>query len=186
MGQSKAWMPLAGEAMVVRVARLLASVVSPVVVVAAQGQELPELPSGIQIARDQHDSLGPLAGIAAGLARLAGECDAAYVTSCDAPLLSPDFVSKMIESLGDGDIAVPREGDFYHPLAAVYRTSLAPTIEKLIAAGRLRTTQLLRHGRVKEIDVAELRTVDPELHSLWNLNSPDDYQTVLRHLQVDR
>ncbi len=30
------------------------------------------------------------------------------------------------------------------------------------------------------IDVAELRSVDPELHSLMNVNRPENYQHALR------
>ena len=186
MGREKAWLPVGDETMLARVVRILSGVVSPIVVVAAQGQELPELPQGVLLARDEHDSLGPLAGIAAGLARLAGECDAAYVSSCDAPLLAPAFVEKMIDSLDDYDLVIPRDGKFHHPLAAVYRTSLAPAIEAQVAARRLRTAYMLHLCKAREIDVAELRAVDPELRSLWNINTPDDYRAALLALEAAR
>jgi molybdenum cofactor guanylyltransferase len=43
MGSSKALLPFGPETMLQRVVRLLSSVVSPIVVVAAVNQELPEL-----------------------------------------------------------------------------------------------------------------------------------------------
>ena len=67
MGCSKAWLPFGPERMLQRVVRILSGVVAPIIVVAAEEQELPELPDGVIIARDEHLALGPLAGLAAGL-----------------------------------------------------------------------------------------------------------------------
>lgn len=53
MGQPKAWLPIGGEVFLQRVVRVLSEVVSPIVVVAAAGQDLPELPAEIVIARDE-------------------------------------------------------------------------------------------------------------------------------------
>src|SRR5205807_272847 len=91
MGRPKAWLPFGGEALLQRVVRRLGEAVSPVVVVAAPGQELPSLPSEVAIVRDPEEGRGPLQGLAAGLAALAGRADAAYATSCDAPFLRPAF-----------------------------------------------------------------------------------------------
>src|ERR1700724_95875 len=83
MGRPKAWLPFAGEIMLPRVVRMLGAVVCPIVVVAAQEQDLPPLPDGVRIVRDEEKGRGPLAGLAAGLAALAGEVEAAYASSCD-------------------------------------------------------------------------------------------------------
>ena len=52
MGLSKATLPFGPELMLLRVVRLLSSVAQPIVVVAASGQDLPPLPSGVILARD--------------------------------------------------------------------------------------------------------------------------------------
>lgn len=179
MGRPKAWLPFGPEVMLQRVVRILSGVVSPVVVVAAQGQDLPELPAGIEIARDEHEALGPLAGLATGLAALAGQVDAAYASSCDVPLLTAAFVTRVIDALEEHDLAIPRDRHLHHPLAAVYRTRLIPTIRDLIAANRLRPVYLLDSARAREIDVAELRFIDPELSSLRNINTPEEYAAAL-------
>src|SRR5919108_6298616 len=70
MGRPKAWLPFAGEVMLPRVVRLLGEAVAPVVVVAAPGQDVPELPAGIEIVRDPEPGRGPLQGLAAGLVAL--------------------------------------------------------------------------------------------------------------------
>jgi len=61
MGTSKAALPFGPESMLQRVVRLLGTVVSPIVVVAARDQVLPGLPEKIIVARDE---VGVLEGIA--------------------------------------------------------------------------------------------------------------------------
>lgn len=179
MGRSKALLPFGAECMLQRVARLLGSVAHPLVVVAARGQELPPLAEGIRVVRDRHEDRGPLEGLAAGLAALADEAEIAYATSCDVPLLVPAVVLRLVELLGEHDVAVPRTDGFYHPLAAVYRTCVLPHIEALLAADRLRPVYLFERVRVREVAREELADVDPTLATLRNLNRPEDYQQAL-------
>ncbi len=179
MGRPKLSLPFGDETMLGRVVRVLSEVVSPIVVVAAVDQELPSLPDDVIIARDEQPDLGPLAGLAAGLSALPTETPAAYASSCDVPLLRPEFVSFLINRFGDADVLMPCDGKYHHPLAGVYRRSLEPTIREMIAASQLRPIGLLEQGRAVTIDVDELRVVDPELDSLRNTNTPDEYQAAL-------
>jgi len=52
MGSPKALLPFGPETMLQRVVRLLGTVVSPIVVVAATGQDLPPLPASVILTRD--------------------------------------------------------------------------------------------------------------------------------------
>ncbi|HUE69597.1 MAG TPA: molybdenum cofactor guanylyltransferase [Pirellulaceae bacterium] len=183
MGRDKAMLPFGKELMVQRLARILGEAVSPVVVGAAADQELPPLPPGVLIARDERPGRGPLEGICAGLSKLAAErpdIEAAFVTSCDVPLLSADFVRAMIGRLGDAEIAVPVEGDFPHPLTAVYRVSVLPHVRALLEADQLRTASLLDRVATARVDAHEFRAVDPQLWFLKNCNRPEDYDEALK------
>ena len=91
MGSAKALLPFGSETMLQRVVRLLGTVASPIVVVAASQQPLPELPAAVTVARDEREGRGPLEGLRAGLKALPSTVDVAYVTSCDVPLLVPGF-----------------------------------------------------------------------------------------------
>src|SRR3954471_17323014 len=97
MGASKALLPFGPETMLQRVVRILGTLVSPIVVVAAPDQELPSLPAGVTVTHDEREGRGPLEGLRAGLKALPESVDAAYVTSCDVPLLVPGFVTEMIQ-----------------------------------------------------------------------------------------
>ena len=180
MGRPKFSLPFGDEVLLQRVCRILSEVVSPIVVVAAADQELPDLPDDVCIVRDEYESLGPLAGIATGLDALRDRVDAAFVTSCDAPLLQPTFVRRLIERLGDHDVAAPTDGQYDHVLSAVYRTALADHARRLLAEDRRRPLFLLEETKSLRIHVDEFRDVDPNLHTLRNVNTPEDYDDVLK------
>src|SRR5436190_11356052 len=180
MGTSKALLPFGAETMLQRVVRLLSTVVSPIVVVAAAGQSRPGLPADVVVARDEHQGRGPLEGLRAGLKALPETVDSAYVTSCDVPLLVPAFARRMIDLLTDHDIAVMDIDGFPHPLSAVYRRSTLPQVEDLLAQDRLRPVFLFDAVRTRRVLPAEMRSADPQLSTLRNLNTREDYLEALQ------
>jgi molybdopterin-guanine dinucleotide biosynthesis protein A len=180
MGRPKAWLPFAGEVMLPRVVRLLGEAVAPVVVVAAPGQDVPPLPAGVEVVRDEEKGRGPLQGLAAGLAALRGRVDAAYLSSCDVPFLRPAFVRRLVGLIGDHAICVPRVGDYHHPLAAVYRLEVADAVARLLAEDRLRPFFLFEAVPTRVVEAAELAEVDPTFQTLRNLNTPEEYEAALR------
>ena len=173
MGQSKALLPLDGEPMLLRVLRALQAVVNPVVVVAAVGQHLPPLPAGVMLAHDLTPDCGPLMGLVTGLAALPPTVTAAFLSSCDAPLLHPEFVAHLLASLGANSAAVPRHAGRLHPLAAAYRREAGDAALSLVYAGQLRMTALF--------DILPTAIVEnaPHPESLRNVNTPEDYAALV-------
>jgi molybdopterin-guanine dinucleotide biosynthesis protein A len=180
MGTSKALLRFGPETMLQRVVRLLAAVVSPIVVVAAAGQSLPDLPADVIVARDERPGRGPLEGLRAGLKALPDTVESAYVTSCDAPLLVPGFVRRLIDLLADHDIAVMEVDGFAHPLSAVYRRRTLLQVEALLAQNRLRPAFLFDTAATRRVLPADMRSVDPQLLTLRNLNTPEEYLAALK------
>jgi len=183
MGVAKASLPFGPETMLQRVVRLLGTTVAPIVTVAARDQELPALPADVIVARDEREARGPLEALRAGLKALPASVDAAYVTSCDVPLLEPAFVEHMLALLGEHDIAVIEIDGFTHPLSAVYRRSVLPQVESLLAQDRLRPVFLFDAVRTRRVSPDEMRVADPDLRTLRNLNTREDYEAALRDLQ---
>ena len=179
MGVAKATLPFGPETMLQRVVRLLGAMVSPIVAVAAQEQVLPALPAEVIVTRDERDARGPLEGLRAGLKALPPSVEAAYVTSCDVPLLVPGFVERMLALLEGHDIAVMEIDGFPHPLSAVYRRAVLPQVESLLAQDRLRPVFLFEAMRTRRVTPAEMREVDPDLRTLRNLNTREDYEAAL-------
>ncbi|MGC8640463.1 MAG: molybdenum cofactor guanylyltransferase [Isosphaeraceae bacterium] len=181
MGQPKAWLSFGPERMLQRVVRVASSVVDPLVVVAAPGQDLPPLPSSVIVARDPVRGRGPLQGLAAGLAALPGTIELAYATATDVPFLESAWIKRLENLIGDHDVAMPFCEGFHQPLAALYRRAATlAAIERVLERNCLRTVVLADVLRTRIVAESELREVDPALVTLRNLNTPEDYQSALR------
>ena len=172
MGRSKALLPIDGEPMLLRVLRAMLAVVSPVVVVAAVGQELPPLPDGVLLVSDPTPDGGPLLGFATGMSALPSSATAAFLSSCDAPLLHPDFIAHMLASLGISAVAVPRHAGRLHPLAAAYRRRAG-----LVALQRLRDGHSSMMGLLDALPAVVVEDF-PHADSLRNVNTPAEYATL--------
>ena len=182
MGQPKAWLPFGpDEVLLQRAARLVVAVADPVVVVAAPDQELPRLPDGVMIVRDPVAHKGPLQGLASGLAGLPEGVDLAYASATDVPFFEPAWVARLVELIGDHDLAIPNIDGYHHPLAALYRTTpVLLTIHSLLAADRFRPVFLMESLRTRVVTADEMREVDLDLGTLRNVNTPEDYARALR------
>jgi molybdenum cofactor guanylyltransferase len=181
MGRPKAWLPFGSEVMLERVVRLVGAVAEPIVVVAAPGQDLPGLPPEVSIVRDEVSGRGPLQGLAAGFRALGENVDLVYATGTDVPFLEPRWITRLSELIGEADLAVPSIGDYYHPLAALYRQRVVlPAIEALLAQDRLRPSFLVEAVNTRVVLEDEMRVVDPALGTLRNLNHPEEYERALR------
>jgi molybdenum cofactor guanylyltransferase len=184
MGTPKAALEWHGSTLLRRIVAIVArGVDGPVVVVRAPGQELPALPDSVEVVEDAREGRGPLQGLAAGLRAVADHAEVAFASSTDAPLLHPAFVRRVVGALTDDvDVVLPRAGGYPHPLAAAYRTTLLPVVERLLAADRLRPAFLFDECRVLRLDedalLADpaLAAADPALDSVLNVNEPADYE----------
>jgi molybdopterin-guanine dinucleotide biosynthesis protein A len=190
MGAPKAALEWHGSTLLRRTVGIVARATGgPVVVVRASGQDLPELPGSVTVVDDPREGKGPVQGIAAGLAALAGQADAAFVTSTDLPFLHPAFIRRVLRvvDVPDGDpadrpdVALPVARGYPQPLAAAYRTGLAGLAERLVKEDRLRPAFLFAECAVTRLDDTQLLTdpvlaaLDPDLDSVLNVNTPEDY-----------
>ena len=186
MGAPKAALEWHGSTLLGRTAGIVARAVNgPVVVVSAAGQDLPGLPKQATVVEDPRQGKGPVQGIAAGLAALSGQAEAAFISSTDLPFLHPAFIRRVLRVLDerdDTDVALPVARGYPQPLAAAYRVSLAETAERLVKEDRLRPAFLFDECRVERLDDAALKqdpvlaALDPDLDSVLNVNEPADYR----------
>lgn len=189
MGAAKAGLEWHGSTLLFRAVALLSrSVDGPVVVVAAPGQELPELPAGVAVAEDPVEGRGPMQGLAVGLAAVQDRAEAAFVCSTDLPFLHPAYVRRVLRGLTEGvDVVLPVARGFRQPLAAAYRTRIAGLVADLLAQGNDRPGMIFKHCVVSRLDDAALLAdaalakFDPELDSVVNVNTPEDYRAAHDH-----
>jgi molybdopterin-guanine dinucleotide biosynthesis protein A len=107
------------------------------------------------------------------------------VCAVDLPLLHPAFVRRVVREVqADAalEVALPVSRGRVRPLAAVYRTVLAPRVAELVDAGTLRAQALFDRCRALTLDEPTLladetlATADPRLESLLDVNTPAEYE----------
>jgi molybdopterin-guanine dinucleotide biosynthesis protein A len=180
MGTDKASLPIGDETMLARTVRLLTNIVlaDQIVVVAAADQQVGSIPDAVRVVVDARPNRGPLEGLAAGLRSCQAELN--FVTSCDAPLLVPEFVDRLFARIDDCDCVVPSDQDRQYVLSAVYRRSVLGAVEQMLENDDLRMRRLIEKVNCRTIDVEQFRDVDPQLLTLENVNSPEDFHRIVR------
>ena len=180
MGQPKAALDFGGMPLLTRIVIELKWWFEEIVIVAAPKSEaLPriEIP-GLKIVHDEAAFAGPLDALRRGLKAL--DHDFAFACSCDLPLLNSDVAADLVAMLDDFDAVIPEVGGMLQPLHAVYRKHCANAIASLEASGEKRLTANANAVNARRVGELELRAIDPELSSFFNVNTPEDYQRALK------
>jgi molybdopterin-guanine dinucleotide biosynthesis protein A len=136
----------------------------------------PRLIAGYRTVADPVADVGPLAGIAAGLA--AATTPWLFVIAGDMPGVHRAFI-ELVLSRGDAesDAVGIRIGRLPEPLCTALRVAVwRPIVSARIAARLLKASSLLtdEEVRVRWIEEAEVRAIDPQLRTLHNVNAPED------------
>ena len=172
MGRDKAALPVDGVAMGERVASALGACFARVRVVVRPGTRAPLALPAIE---DRHHERGAMVGIAAALA--AADAPWVAVAACDMPFVEPAVLLALCALApvdSEHDIVAPLGARGPEPLLALYRKRLLPELERRIAAGELALHALLQPPRLLAVPELDLRSIDPVLASLHNVNRPDD------------
>ena len=198
MGSDKAWVAWQGSTLLAHGCTTRAAALDgPVVVVRAEAQALPPLPPDVLVVDDPRPQLGPLQGLAAGLAAIGTAADAAFVSATDLPLLVPAVVHRVVETLLEPvepggppwEAVVPVVSGEWQPLAAAYRTALAGDADADVAAGRLSARRFAESRRVRTttrrdlLSDPDVAAADPRLLSFVNVN---DRQALARAQRASR
>ena len=180
MGTDKASLVLDGRTLLQRTVDALSQVVTEIVVVRAEGQQLPALssPSPITVVEDSLDDQGPLVGIAEGLRAVS--CDVALVTACDMPFLRPQLLRMLVERASVGRrFVVPMYLDRPQPLCSAFRRDALEVIDAQIAAGERKIMAVARELDVDRVSPGHWTAADPDGRSFENVNTPEEFEAAL-------
>ncbi|MGV0653061.1 molybdenum cofactor guanylyltransferase [Mycolicibacterium thermoresistibile] len=172
MGRDKATLVYDGSTLVEGTVNAVAARCSPVFVVAAPGQALPELDA--EVLRDELRGVGPLLATGRGL-RAAAEAgrELAFVCAVDMPFLTPEVIDTLAgpaARIPGVEIVLPWDGREQY-LAGIYRTALADRITGLIEAGERSMKALITRSDTQQI-------VLPAQRALTNVNTPAEYESL--------
>jgi molybdopterin-guanine dinucleotide biosynthesis protein A len=184
MGQDKVWMLLDGMPLVERVVRRVLPLAGELLFAASTGGRFEELARSLEVparvVADLYPEAGPLAGLHAGLS--AARNDLLLALAGDMPFVNLALVQQMIALAPGFDAVVPevpnrRTGEvFKEPLHALYRRTCLPAISARLAAGERQAISFLADVRVRIVSADEVRRLDPDYRSFFNVNTLEDWQ----------
>lgn len=174
MGRDKALIDFQGRPILVHVIETLRQLSDDIIVVSNRSEVYAPLaaPFGARVVADYDPPVGPLGGIAAGLAAM--KHDLTIVVACDMPFLKINLFQYLLERAAGVDAVVMQTDDWFEPLHAVYRRACLPAIQRRLANGERRVVSFFDDVRTAIIPQAEWRVIDPDGRSMSNLNTPDD------------
>jgi molybdopterin-guanine dinucleotide biosynthesis protein A len=148
--------------------------VDEVLVVTSKELSLPRLDA--RIVEDRDSAWGPLAGIRDGLE--AAGSDLAFVTSTDAPFLTPGHVGWMFEQATSDGAAAPEAEGHVQVLSAVYPGFAWKDAGALLSQGQRRPLALLDRIGFRALEVK----IEPESGPApWHgFNTPEAYLAAAR------
>jgi FdhD protein len=176
MGVDKTLLPVDGESLLVRVIEAVGAVCAHTIVVTNRPETLVDagLSPDIPVLTDEVAYQGPLGGLVTALK--SAPDDWVLAVAADMPWLQPALVRALWDARDGAQVVVPLAAKGPEPLLALYHRDCLPAARKVLASGRRRLVAMFADLKVVEVPVESLRDVDPELLSLFNVNTPEDLQ----------
>ena len=173
LGADKALLKFGERTLLEIVVERLSRLTGDVVVACGAGTRAGWPGADARTVTDRVAGRGPLAGVDAGLRAIAAE--AAIVVACDMPFLNAALLSHMVDCLAGHEVVVPEIDGRLHPLHGVYSKRCLPAVETMLQRGAS-MRDLLAAVDTKAMSEDELRAIDPDALSCFNLNSPADLE----------
>lgn len=178
-GQDKGLLILAKKPLVKHVLEATEGLVDEKIVVVSSKDQAERymklLGTSAKVLVDIEDIQSPLVGAITGLEEAQGEHS--LLLSCDAPFVSANVLSLLLELCPGKTAVIPRWPNGYmEPLQAVYRTEPAlDASQSALCKGELNMRALVDELRgIRYVSTLVLQQLDPELKTFFNINTPLD------------
>ena len=173
-GTNKAFAEIQGIRLVDRTISVMGSVFQRLLIVTNTPDEFAYL--DLPMVEDLIKGFGPLGGIYTGLEAIDDE--AGFFVACDMPFLRENFLRHMVSLRGDYDAVVPRVRWMVEPLHALYAKKCLPAIMESIHSREYQILKFFQKIKVRYVEEEEIRKVDPDLKSFFNINRPEDLERI--------
>jgi molybdenum cofactor guanylyltransferase len=170
-GKEKAFIQVGGKRIMDRLYEVFVDLFDEIILVT--NNPLKYLEWDMQIVTDIFSIRSSLTGIHAGLFYMRHPFG--FFSACDTPFLKKDLVATILEYIDSNiDIVMPETAAGTEPLCAVYSKSCRASVEAHLRQNKCKIQAALRKKRLKKISEKHLRSMDPELLSFFNINTPQD------------
>ena len=175
MGKNKAFIEINGKRIIDRTVSLFREIFDDVLLVTNTPLDYIELK--VRIVTDLVPGKGSLGGIYTGI--FFASSPKAFFAGCDMPFLDRRVIQYFLSLAQTADIVVQRTKDYWQPLHAIYSRTLLNPLERLLQQGELTIFKAYQGLRVREVTGEELKPFDPDLHTLSNINTPEELKKLL-------
>lgn len=170
-GIKKAFHEIRGTMIMDSIHEIFASVFNEVIIVTNDPCEFAGWDA--MVVRDINPSRCSLAGIHAGL--FYSSKKHVFISACDTPFLKKELTEHILSKTGPGaDVVIPETDDGLEPLCAAYSKNCLPLIQNNLDKKIFMIKKFFKKNRVKTIPVNEIKKIDPEMKSFFNVNIPQD------------
>ena len=170
-GTNKAFSSVGGRRIIDRLLDVFTDLFDEIILVTNHPEQF--LKWDLTIVTDIFDLRSSLTGIHTGL--FYANNPNAFFSACDTPFLQKELVEILVEQIEHKiDIIMPQTTAGFEPLCAIYSKRCLKPAEDHLKANKLKIQWAFRSNRIKHIPENQLRSVDPELRSFFNINTPED------------
>jgi len=181
MGVDKAWLELAGRAMIEHVIAALAPVSTHLAII-ANSPDYERL--GFPVFSDSNQGIGPLEAVRTALSNTF--TDRVMLVGCDMPFVTTDLFKLLLNIEGAHYATVPiGVNGKLEPLCAVYRAEALSAVTELITQGERKMSRLFDRVPTRFVPFEELRLLRGSEVFFKNINTPEDYKWVSEKMRAD-
>ena len=172
MGRAKALLEIAGEPIILRLARLIRDTTCHDATIIGSGAPVV---NGLIVVPDDWPGAGPLGGIATALHH--SDSDWNLILACDLPYLTQGWLAHLIERgrASSADALIPMNDHGAEPLCAMYRRRGAGPLRAALERGTRKVSEGLARLRIERLERTEWKAFDSQGKLFKNMNSPVDY-----------
>lgn len=168
--QDKAMLKLNGKRLIDIVISKLKHIVGGNIIIVGPPEKHP---SSKQVVPDLFNQKGLMVGLYSGLQASASQYN--LVVGCDMPFLKVELLQYMRGKIDSNHIIIPRYAKSYiEPLCAIYSKDCLEVMKRNIEAGILSIRRIFPYLKVKYIEEEEIKRVDPDFNSFFNINYKED------------
>ena len=174
MGVDKTLLSVDGRPLIGRVADAVGEVCAHTLVVTNRPESLEgiDLSPDTTVLTDEVPYQGPLGGLVTALKEAPD--DWVLAVAADMPYVSSAVVHALWDARDGADAVLPVTPDGPEPLLALYSRACLPAARKVLSTGRRRLVAMFAELNVVEVPVDSLRSIDPDLRSFLNINTPEE------------
>jgi len=172
MGRDKAFLPWRRETLLSHALKLAGTLTQNVFIVG----EARKFAGLAPVVEDVYQDRGPLGGIHAALSGSSTEWN--LMLAVDLPLVAPRFLQFLATQAHEtgATVTIPRAGNGWQPLCAVYRREFAAIAERSLAGGKNKIDPLFAQVKNHVVEEQELAGLGFSAEMFRNINTPEEWE----------